>query len=308
MEETNVITEQNKGKTFTIRRMHLRVVEGPDAGAEYAFDHDVIQIGSKSHSDVCLTDDTVSRNHAVIRRTKEGVVLQDLGSTNGTFVGPVRIREVFLSENKRFRVGLTTLAFDPKDEIVNVVPLKEAHFEGMVGKSVAMREVFSILNRVATTDLTVLVLGETGTGKELVSAAVHARSKRKDNPFVVFDCGAVQPNLIESELFGHERGAFTGAVAPRAGVFEQAHTGTLFIDELGELPLSVQPSLLRVLEQREVRRVGGRGVKPVDVRIVAATNRDLKEEVAAGRFREDLYYRLAVVETRLPPLRERPDP
>ena len=166
---------------------------------------------------MCLTDDTVSRNHAVIRRTKEGVVLQDLGSTNGTFVGPVRIREVFLSENKTFRVGLTTLAFDPKDEIVNVVPLKEAHFEGMVGKSVAMREVFSILNRVATTDLTVLVLGETGTGKELVSAAVHARSKRKDNPFVVFDCGAVQPNLIESELFGHERGAFTGAVAPELG-------------------------------------------------------------------------------------------
>ena len=307
MEETNVITSQEQSKTLTLRRIHLRVTEGPDTGTQYAFDHDVIQIGSKAHSDVCLSDDTVSRNHAVIRRTKDGIVLRDLESTNGTFVGPVRIREIFLSENKSFRVGLTTLAFDPQDEIVNIVPLEDARFEQMVGQSVAMREVFSILERVATTDLTVLILGETGTGKELVSAAVHARSKRKRNPFVVLDCGAVQPNLIESELFGHERGAFTGAVAPRAGVFEQAHTGTLFIDELGELPLSVQPSLLRVLEQREVRRVGGRRVTPVDVRIVAATNRDLQAEVAAGRFREDLYYRLAVVETRLPPLRERTD-
>jgi DNA-binding NtrC family response regulator len=170
-----------------------------------------------------------------------------------------------------------------------------------------MRELFSVLNRVAATDLTVLITGETGTGKELASAAIHARSKRRNKPFVVFDCGAAQPNLVESELFGHQRGAFTGAVADRAGLFEQAHGGTLFLDELGELPLAIQSTLLRVLEQREVRRVGGRRVIPVDVRIVAATNRDLTEEIAAGRFRQDLYYRLAVVETHLPPLRDRRD-
>jgi transcriptional regulator with PAS, ATPase and Fis domain len=177
----------------------------------------------------------------------------------------------------------------------------------MVGLSVAMRETFAVLERVARTELTVLVTGETGTGKELVSRAIHQRSPRHGGPFVVFDCGAVARNLIESELFGHERGAFTGAVASRAGVFEQAHGGTIFLDELGELPLELQPALLRVLEQREVRRVGDRRVRSVDVRVVAATNRDLQQLVKEGRFREDLYYRLAVVEVHLPPLRDRPE-
>ena len=252
-----------------------------------------------------LSDTTVSRLHAEIVRGRDGTILRDLGSTNGTFVGAVRVKEVYLAPDTRFRVGNTHLIFSPADEIIDVVPSQSDRFEGLVGRGLAMREVFGILERVAPTELTVLVTGETGTGKELVSRAIHNRSRRGGRPFVVFDCGAAPETLVESELFGHERGAFTGAIAQREGLFEVADTGTIFIDEIGELPLELQPKLLRVLEQREVRRVGSTKVRHVDVRVVAATNRNLRDEVAAGRFREDLYYRLAVVEIRLPALRER---
>jgi DNA-binding NtrC family response regulator len=274
-------------------------------GQSWEFELDVIRIGAHKDLDVLLADPTVSRRHAEIVRTPMGVLLRDLNSTNGTFVGPVRIREVFLGPETRFRVGRTEMVFTQEDEVINIVPSVEGSFEGVVGASVAMRQVFGILQRVAPTNLTVLIQGETGTGKELISRAVHARSRRADGPFVVFDCGAVPEKLIESELFGHKRGAFTGAFGDRPGVFEQAHTGTIFLDEIGELPLELQPKLLRVLEQREVRRVGGRKTKAIDVRVVAATNRNLHEEVERGNFREDLYYRLNVVEVRLPALRDR---
>ncbi len=283
----------------------MSVVRGPDVGMSVEVDRDVLRLGSLEGNDLRLTDDTVSRNHAEVVRTAEGLVLRDLGSTNGTYVGPVRIKEVYLGDQRTFRVGRTDVEFTPIDEVFDIVPAAETQFEGLVGQSVVMRELFSVLERVAPTELTVLVTGETGTGKELVSRAIHERSRRRSGPFVVFDCGAVPGTLIESELFGHERGAFTGAVAPRAGMFEQADGGTIFIDELGELPLELQPALLRVLEQREVRRVGDRRVRPVNVRVVAATNRDLQALVAEGRFRQDLYYRLAVVEIAVPPLRDR---
>ena len=247
----------------------------------------------------------MSRRHAEIVRTSQGVLLRDLGSTNGTFVGPIKVREVFLGPDTTFRVGRTELHYRALDEVVQVAPLNTHRFEGMVGASVALREVFAVLQRVAPTGLTVLITGETGTGKELASRAVHTCSRRSDAPFIVFDCGAAPENLIESALFGHARGAFTGAVESRRGVFEAADGGTIFLDELGELPLELQPKLLRVLEQREVRRLGEHTPRPVDVRVVAATNRDLGADVRDGRFREDLYYRLAVVEVRLPPLRER---
>jgi transcriptional regulator with PAS, ATPase and Fis domain len=308
-EITSVIRDAQPGpKQLHLRRIGLEVVDGPDTGLKAEFDHDVVRIGANSPGNhFPLSDPTVSRRHSEISRTADGMLLRDLGSTNGTFVGEVRIREVFLGEERRFRVGKSDIVFRVLDEIVDIIPTEQTQFEGLVARSVPMREVFSILERVARTELTVLVTGETGTGKELVSEALHRRSSRKKGPFVVFDCGAVPRNLVESELFGHERGAFTGAVSSRAGVFEQAHGGTIFLDELGELPLDLQPALLRVLEQREVRRVGDRRVRPVDVRVVAATNRDLRQLVAQKRFREDLYYRLAVVEVQLPPLRDRPE-
>ncbi len=304
-EITSVLGQRPDPKQIQIRRICVRVLEGPDAGLECTFDYDVVRIGSHPGNHLRLTDPTVSRHHAEICRTRDGIVLRDRGSTNGTFVGPVRIREVYLGENRSFRVGTTTVRFSLDDEIVEIVPKEEDRFGSLVGGSRAMREVYGIIERVAPTELTVLVVGETGTGKELVSRALHERSARKNGPFVVFDCGAVATNLIESELFGHERGAFTGAIRSRAGVFEQAQGGTLFLDELGELPLELQPALLRVLEQREVRRVGDHKVRPVDVRVIAATNRDLAQMVREGRFREDLYYRLNVVEIALPPLRDR---
>ncbi len=306
-EITSVIDVDPSRKQLHLRRIGLRVVDGPDAGKYDEFDHDVVRLGAADGNHFVITDTTVSRRHAEVTRTPDGIVLRDLGSTNGTFLGQVRIKEVFLGESRSFRVGKTEMEFTVLDEVVDIVPAEETRYEGMVGLSVAIRETFSVLERVAPTELTVLVTGETGTGKELVSRAIHQRSPRKGGPFVVFDCGAVARNLIESELFGHERGAFTGAVASRAGVFEQAHGGTIFLDELGELPLELQPALLRVLEQREVRRVGDRRVRSVDVRVVAATNRDLQQLVKEGRFREDLYYRLAVVEVHLPPLRDRPE-
>jgi len=173
--------------------------------------------------------------------------------------------------------------------------------------STSMRDVFTRLNRLAPTDITVTLTGETGTGKDVLARAIHAQSRRASAPFTVFDCGAVAPNLVESELFGHERGSFTGALTTHAGAFERAHGGTLFLDEVGELPLSLQPRLLRALENRSVRRVGGTVDRPFDVRIVAATNRDLKLRVAEGVFREDLYFRLAAAVVTVPPLRTRPE-
>jgi transcriptional regulator with GAF, ATPase, and Fis domain len=288
-----------------IRRGQLTCVAGEDKGQSWLVDGDVVRIGSMSSNAIALSDTTVSRRHAEVVRVAEGVLLRDLGSTNGTFVGPVKVREVYLTPDTRFRVGQTELVFAPADEVIDVLPSEEPFFENMVGGSLAMRELFGLLARVAPTELTCMVTGETGTGKELVSRALHNRSRRSKKPFVVFDCGAVSESLVESELFGHERGAFTGAVASRPGVFEMADKGTVFLDEIGELPLELQPKLLRVLEQREVRRVGSGTTRQVDVRVVCATNRNLRDEVAAGRFREDLYYRLAVVELHLAPLRQR---
>ncbi|MBW2253752.1 MAG: sigma 54-dependent Fis family transcriptional regulator [Deltaproteobacteria bacterium] len=303
---TSVIPSLRDRRQLHLRRMHLRVVEGPDAGKEAEYENDVIRIGTQQANHFHLTDPTVSRTHAEVIRTQDGILLRDIGSTNGTWMNDVRVREVYLGEKtRRFLVGKTEIEFTPSEEVIDIVPTETTQFEQVVGSSVVMREVFAVLERVAPTELTVLITGKTGTGKELVSRAIHQRSPRKKGPFVVFDCGAVARNLIESELFGHERGAFTGAVAPRAGVFEQANGGIIFIDELCELPLELQPALLRVLEQREVRRVGDRKVRPIDVRVIAATNQNVHELVESGQFRQDLYYRLAVVEIDLPPLRDR---
>ena len=285
----------------------LVVLGGPAKGKSFALPGEVggrLTIGKSEDNDVVLDDDTVSRRHLEIVRVDEGLRLRDLGSTNGTRVGGVRLQEAILLPGALLDVGDVPVSIGVTLDRVAVAPSSSDRFELAVGRSVAMRRVFGVLERVAATNANVLLTGETGTGKDVLARSLHVASGRSGG-FEVLDCGAVVPTLIESELFGHERGAFTGAVASRAGAFERADGGTLFLDELGELPLELQPKLLRVLEAREFRRVGGTRTLTANVRIVAATCRDLRAEVAAGRFREDLYYRLAVVALQVPPLRER---
>jgi len=272
---------------------------------ERAIDLPHVRIGSAPNNDVTIFDPSVSRYHCELRHTDDGFLLRDLGSTNGTVVGGLRLKEALIQDEVLIQLGRSTIRFVPGQEETRVDPSKDAHFGEMVGRSQGMRDIFGILGKVSATDLTVTIQGETGTGKDLVAQAIHGASPRSEGPFVVFDAGAVASNLIESELFGHEKGAFTGATEQRRGAFERADGGTLFIDEIGELALELQPKLLRALEQREVQRVGGAKRLPVDVRVICATNRSLVEEVKKGRFRDDLYFRISVVVLSLPPLRDR---
>ncbi|MFH1130878.1 MAG: sigma 54-interacting transcriptional regulator [Pseudomonadota bacterium] len=286
-------------------RSGLLVVTQPDGKSfDYKIDLPLTRIGSAPNNDVTVFDPSVSRYHCEIRHTNEGFVLRDLGSTNGTIVDNLRVREAFLLDEVELQLGRTSLRFIPGKE-TRVDASKDVRFGKLVGRSQSMRDIFGILEKVAATDLTVTVQGETGTGKDLVARAVHDASPRKNAPFIVFDAGAVASNLIESELFGHEKGAFTGATDQRKGAFELADGGTLFIDEIGELALELQPKLLRALEQREIQRVGGSNRIQVDVRVICATNRSLVEEVKDGCFRDDLYFRISVVVLSLPPLRDR---
>jgi DNA-binding NtrC family response regulator len=233
------------------------------------------------------------------------VRIVDPGSTNGTLVDGVRVFDAELRPGAVVRVGSTLFRTEVGDEPVFVQLSSRSFFGDLVGTSAEMRRVYALMDRVAPTDSTVLITGETGTGKEMVARGIHEASPRAGGPFVTVDCGAIAQNLIESELFGHVRGSFTGATSDRAGLFEEAEGGTLFLDEIGELPLELQPKLLRVLETRTVRRVGGGATRRADVRVLSATNRELSRQVNDGAFREDLYYRLAVVELALPPLRNR---
>jgi transcriptional regulator with GAF, ATPase, and Fis domain len=264
-----------------------------------------LRIGKSSDNDLVLGDDTVSRHHCEIVRTPKGLLVRDLGSTNQTRIGRSRVTEATIEPGATLTVGDVELLLRSDARRAAVMPSDSPRFGEVIGPSLAMRSIFGVLERIAPTEATVLVEGETGTGKDMIARGIHAGSPRKAQPFVVVDCGAVSYNLIESELFGHERGAFTGAVAARAGAFETAGRGTLFLDEVGELPLDVQPKLLRVLESGEFRRVGGNRPQQSEARIVAATKRNLRDEVERGKFREDLYFRLAVVPITVPPLRVR---
>jgi transcriptional regulator with GAF, ATPase, and Fis domain len=293
-----------KATGLHVRRCRLEVVAGPDAGLAKEFESHVIHVGARKGCDLELTDGKVSGLHCEIRLDERGYRLRDMESTNGTFVGGHRVQDIYVNPGTIVHLGASRLKFEPLGESVEMLLSAHDRYGGMIGRSVKMRELFARLERIAATDATVLVTGETGTGKELVAEAVHEGSTRSSGPFVVLDCSSIPPNLVESELFGHERGAFTGASSTYVGAFERAHGGTVFLDEIGELPLDLQPKLLRVLERKEIRRLGGTKVISTDIRVVAATNRDLGVEVNKARFREDLYYRLAVARVHVPPLRE----
>lgn len=295
----------------TTRVAPARVVRQPlelrwslEGGPESVRLEENADLGSAPRAAVCLAHRTVSRVHARVEFRLDGAWIVDLGSTNGTFVDGLRVSGARLRDGATLRLGDVEVSVRVGDATdVEVWPHES--FGPLVGRSPAMRTLFSLLNDYARTDGTVLVSGETGTGKDVVARAVHGASERASAPFVVVDCGAIPESLVESELFGHARGAFSGAVRAHEGSFGAAHGGTLFLDEIGELPLSVQPKLLRALETGQIRRVGEAQYRDVDVRVVAATHRDLASMVSAGAFREDLYFRLAVLPVWIPPLRER---
>jgi DNA-binding NtrC family response regulator len=293
--------------TFVVRTFQVEVLEGPDKGATASSVEGRLTIGTADDATLRLADGTVSRYHVELEASADGVVLRDLGSTNGTAIGAIAVREGRITEAAVLKLGRTRVRLTLNGSRTTLPLSPASSYGALLGGSAAMRQVYATLARAAPTTAPVLVLGESGTGKELAARAVHQASERSERPFEVVDCGGLPPTLIESELFGHERGAFTGATGDREGAFERADGGTIFLDELGEMPIEVQPKLLRALGEGEVRRVGGRKAKKIDVRVVAATNRDLRREVNAGRFRADLYYRLAVIQVRMPALRERLD-
>ncbi|HTP04883.1 MAG TPA: sigma 54-interacting transcriptional regulator [Nitrospirota bacterium] len=303
-DRTEILVVRNRGP-FIFRKVRLAVISGRDAGKETMLQKTLVSIGALPENDLVLTDQTVSRRHAVVEEKADGYVIRDLNSTNGTFLDGVRVREAYLTPGSVIRLGQTEISFSPLEERIEILKSDADRFGELIGSSSPMQEVYGILERIAPTDVTVLLEGETGTGKELAARSIHSHSRRAGSPFVVFDCGAVAPNLIESELFGHEKGAFTDAVKSRQGAFELADGGTIFLDEIGELSLDLQPKLLRALDRRETKRVGADKPVPVNVRVVSATNKDLEEELKAGRFREDLFYRLSVVRVYMPPLRKR---
>jgi two-component system response regulator GlrR len=288
-----------------LRSFELEVLEGPDTGARWRSSGRTCTIGTAEGCDFVLSDPTVSRWHCELRIEAERIRLRDTGSRNGTLLDGVRIVEAFLRGGSVLRLGRTAIKFDYGTASNELRVSARSRFGVLRGESVAMRQIFAILERAAGSQATTLIEGETGTGKSAAARSIHLESKRHNGPFVILDCGAIPANLLESELFGHERGAFTGADTRRIGAFEEASGGTLFLDEIGELPLELQPKLLGVLENRTVRRLGSNTMIPVDVRFIAATNRDLRAAVNDGTFRSDLYFRIAVIRVEIPPLRAR---
>jgi len=292
-----------------VHKLRVRIDGGPDAGASCAPDDGArLAVGTADDNALVVHDPAVSRYHLELHRTPQGVEVIDLGSRNGTWVGGVRVTRATVPAGTQLRLGDTTLTVEDAGSTVAPPAATDVpRSTDLVGESDAIREVARLVHRVARVDSSVLIQGETGTGKEVVARAIHEASPRRERELVVVDCGSLPASLIASILFGHEKGAFTGADQRRAGAFERANGGTVLLDEIGELPLEVQPALLGVLERREFTRVGGSQSIAVDVRVLAATHRDLRAEVNAGRFRADLYYRLAVAKILIPPLRERPE-
>ncbi|HUJ60699.1 MAG TPA: sigma 54-interacting transcriptional regulator [Kofleriaceae bacterium] len=298
---THVVQRTGEQVVTTLR---VEVVDGPDRG-KHATSTDTLSVGTAKDNDLVVGDFTVSRYHLEVAVRPAGVAVSDLGSTNGTYVGTVRIERALVPPGTLVKLGGTTIRFSDAEKRTVRLDDRARELSGMIAGSPQMLKLFADIERVAATPTSVLVVGESGTGKERVAEALHARSPRAKEPFVTIDCGALASTLLSSELFGHERGAFTGADRAHVGAFERAEGGTVFLDEIGELPPADQVALLGVLERRRFRRVGGTQEVELGARVIAATNRDLRAEVNTGRFRQDLYHRLAVVVLRLPPLRER---
>ncbi|MES1177473.1 MAG: sigma 54-interacting transcriptional regulator [Myxococcales bacterium] len=287
-----------------VRTLRVEVLSGPNAGLSVETESEVLTVGTAPGNALRLTDDTVSGFHLELSGGEHGISVSDLGSSNGTLIGAARIERGVVPSGAELLLGKTKLCV--RDGDASVVELyADDELGELKGKTEIMRRLMAQVTTAAQAAVPVLVIGESGTGKELVARAVHHAGPRASGPFVTLDCGSLAPNLVASELFGHERGAFTGADRQHIGAFERASGGTLFLDEIGELPAELQPQLLGALERKRFRRVGGRSEIDVDVRIVCATNRDLRAEVNASVFRLDLYYRIAVVVLRLPALRER---
>ena len=296
------VTHKRLGSTGDVASLQLRTPDGTVLDVEL---ERPVSVGSAEAADLSLRHPTVSRLHARLEPRSNGPWIVDLDSTNGVNVDGVRVGSAKLHEGAA--IGLGDLQLEVRlasSATIDLWPTER--FGPLLGRSESMRALFEYLHKVANSDATVLIQGETGTGKDVVARAIHATSPRSAGPFVVFDCGSVTEALFESELFGHVRGAFTGADRTRVGAVESAEGGTLFLDEIGELPLATQPKLLRMLETKTFRRVGESRYDPADVRVVAATHRDVGRMAAAGSFREDLYFRLMVLPVYVPPLRERP--
>lgn len=296
------------GEHALVQQFRLVVTDGPDAvGTTFTSAGERAVLGTHASADFVLSDSAVSRFHCDISVQGGRLLVRDLGSRNGMSVDGVPVQAAYLRSGATLTVGRTQLRCDVDADQVKIALSGRSRFGLMHGTSPAMRAVFSVLERAAEINSTIILEGETGTGKELAAESIHMEGPRSNGPFIVVDCGAIPPDLLESELFGHQRGAFTGAVASRDGAFVAASGGTVFLDEIGELSSDLQPKLLRALERRRVKPVGSNTYVELDVRVIAATNRNIRAEVNARRFRPDLYYRLAVLQVRLPPLRERLD-
>ncbi len=301
--KTLTVTYRGK-RAVQIADVHLKVQTGRKV-QERQLQLGAVTVGSDPACEVVVDDAAVSRRHCVVQLSEKGVSVRDVGSRNGTLLSGARIVEVFIEPGAVLELGDSKLWIELGKQPIELALSESSRFGQMLGASLPMRTLFAALGQALKSEATVLLLGETGTGKDAAARALHELGPRRDGPYVVCDCGALAAELIEAELFGHVKGAFSGATESRTGLLQAADQGTLFLDEIGELPLSLQTRLLRVLETRKLKPVGASSDVEVDLRVVAATHRDLKAAVTARAFREDLYYRLAVLEVRLPPLRER---
>jgi DNA-binding NtrC family response regulator len=304
-ESWNTGALQTGPREVTVQRYRIEVIGGPNRGLVAAATGAELGVGTAPGNQLVLTDPTVSRHHCLVAATADGFLLSDLDSTSGTLLAGYRVQRAFVENGAVIQLGDSQLRFELTAETIAEPLSGEEQFDAVLGQSPAMRRLFALLERLAPTDATVLLEGETGTGKGHIAEAIHRRSARVGRPFVAVDCGAIPPHLLESELMGHEKGAFAEAHDRRLGALEAASGGTVFLDEIGELPLDLQPKLLRALESRQVRRVGSVTPIPLDIRVIAATSRDLRREVNRGGFRSDLFDRLAVMRLEVPPVRER---